>query len=211
MTTLKPRGGALAASLVALAGLFALTAAPAADAAKPCGKRAIEGQTARPRIAVINLSCDEAVEVIEALYEKIVAGVKPDRHYRWHVGYYRCFTGLASTEAWCRHDESWVFSSTRPEDHPAQWSIPTEQRGPYWQHCGSQNHRGAGWYHVRAHNLHCGKARAVTRHYFHSLTPDPSPFGFNCARRTIGIELARAACRRESGGRVQQVRFIYGA
>jgi hypothetical protein len=83
----------------------------------------------------------------------------------------------------------------------------------YWKKCGSQHHPGAGWYHVKAHNAHCGKARAVARRYTHGLVynPSPSPLGFSCQSRQTGYEVAHAACRRIAGHRIQKVRFIFGA
>lgn len=90
---------------------------------------------------------------------------------------------------------------------------PSSASANYWRKCGNQPHAGAGWYHVKAHNVHCGKARAVARRYTHGLVynPSPKPFGFSCQDRRTGYEVAHAACRREVGHRVQQVRFIYGA
>jgi hypothetical protein len=91
---------------------------------------------------------------------------------------------------------------------------PASASAGYWRHCGSQNHVGAGWYHVKAHNVHCHKARAAARRFTHGSFFDgtePSPLGFSCQARQIGIELAHAACRRQQGDRVQQVRWIFGA
>lgn len=209
---MNPTVGRTATVALLLATLaVSASSPPAASAAKPCGKRALFPQQIKPRIAVVHTTCEQGFEVISDLYDLIETGAQPDRHYRWHVGAYRCFTGLASSEAWCHHRASGVFSSTRPEHHPAQWPIPTERRGPYWRKCGSQNHPGAGWYHVKAHNVHCGKARSVARHVFHSFDPDPSPFGFSCTTHQVGYELSRAACRRLVGSRVQKVRFVFGA
>jgi hypothetical protein len=79
----------------------------------------------------------------------------------------------------------------------------------YWRHCGSQAHLGAGWYYVKAHNLHCGKARRVARSYWHSF--DSNSGGFSCSSKATGVELSRVFCRRELNGRVQKVRFTVGA
>lgn len=83
----------------------------------------------------------------------------------------------------------------------------------YWRQCGNQPRPGAGWYRVRAHGVYCRKARAVAKRYTYSLghNPSPSPLGFSCRHRRIGYEVSRAACRRVSGGRVQKVRFLFGA
>lgn len=90
---------------------------------------------------------------------------------------------------------------------------PTPASANYWRKCGSQNHPGAGWYHVKAHNVHCGKARAVARRYTHGLiyNPSPRPFGFSCQDRRTGYEVSHADCRRKAGHRIQKVRFIFGA
>ena len=77
----------------------------------------------------------------------------------------------------------------------------------YWRKCGSQPQTGAGWYYVKAHNISCRKARRVARRYQF----DRTPFGFSCQSRPTGIESSRYFCRRELNGRVQKVRFTYGA
>jgi hypothetical protein len=53
----------------------------------------------------------------------------------------------------------------------------------------------------------------VARRYTHGLAynPSPRPLGFSCQSRRTGYEVSRAACRRIVGGRVQKVRFIFGA
>jgi hypothetical protein len=86
--------------------------------------------------------------------------------------------------------------------------IPSPASADYWRHCGSQNHAGGGWYFVKAHGIHCGKARGVAHSYSRT---GYSPGSFNCQRRTIGIEAARISCRRILGRRVQKVRFTVGA
>ncbi len=83
----------------------------------------------------------------------------------------------------------------------------------YWRKCGSQPGGGAGWYRVKAHNLYCGKARAVAKRYTYGLAynPAPEPLGFSCQRRRVGYESSRVACRRDSGRHIQKVRFTFGA
>jgi hypothetical protein len=84
----------------------------------------------------------------------------------------------------------------------------------YWRGCGSQPNRGAGWYDVEAHGIGCEKARRVARLYTAEIFAgyqDPSPDGFACQRNRVGYELVRVACRRVEDGRVQKVRFSYGA
>ena len=82
-------------------------------------------------------------------------------------------------------------------------------RAAYWHRCGSQPQRGAGWYRVRAHNLRCGKARAVARRYTHSF--NSRPLGFSCQSRRRGYELSVVRCRRDLSHRVQKVQFQVGA
>ena len=77
----------------------------------------------------------------------------------------------------------------------------------YWRKCGSQPQTGAGWYWVKAHNISCRKARRVARRYQF----DRTPFGFSCQSRQTGIESSRYFCRRDLNGRIQKVRFTYGA
>ncbi len=78
-----------------------------------------------------------------------------------------------------------------------------------WRKCGSQRHRGAGWYYVRALRIHCAKARAVARSY--SRTFGGRPYGFTCERHRAGIESANVYCHRFKNGRLQRVRFLVGA
>lgn len=86
--------------------------------------------------------------------------------------------------------------------------LPTAASANYWRPCGNQPRAGAGWYHVRAHNIGCGPARTVA-HRFTFSGKDPP--GFTCQEFNAGIELERVACRRDEGGRIQKVRFQFGA
>jgi len=95
----------------------------------------------------------------------------------------------------------------------ALWAVPSASAG-YWRHCGSQHHLGAGWYHVRAHRAHCGKARAVARRFTHKSfggEEDAKPFGFSCSEDPAGVELVHVICRRSRHGVVQRVSFSFGA
>ncbi len=78
----------------------------------------------------------------------------------------------------------------------------------YWRHCGNQHEMGAGWYALRAHNLHCDRARSVANGF--SFGTNLHPHGFSCQINSRGIELGVARCRRDAG-RVQKVQFQYGA
>ena len=78
-----------------------------------------------------------------------------------------------------------------------------------FHHCGSQNHSGAGWYHVRAHGLACGPAREVARTFW--KTGEHSFNGWSCHTRQVGEELWKAHCTRPKHGGLQIVRFEYGA
>ena len=67
---------------------------------------------------------------------------------------------------------------------------------------------GAMWFDVKAHDIRCGKARAVADKYFWG--GDKTPFRFRCQERQIGDEVWVVRCRRDEG-RVQKVQFKYGA
>jgi hypothetical protein len=84
------------------------------------------------------------------------------------------------------------------------------QRRIDYQRCGSQNHPGAGWYHVRAHNLSCREARHVARRFWRS-GGDRHFEGWWCHSHQIGDEVWRARCHRQAPHRFQRVKFIYGA
>ena len=78
----------------------------------------------------------------------------------------------------------------------------------YWRKCGDQHKMGAMWFDVKAHDIRCGKARAVADKYFWG--GDKTPFRFRCQERQIGDEVWVVRCRRDEG-RVQKVQFKYGA
>lgn len=104
---------------------------------------------------------------------------------------------------------SWSGASTICSDPYARSSSGKPWgTGSYWRHCGSQNHDGAGWYLVKAHNAHCGTARKVARRYWHG---NQFPFSFSCQLRSVGIELAKVYCHRSQHSRIQRVRFEVGA
>jgi hypothetical protein len=84
------------------------------------------------------------------------------------------------------------------------------QRRIDYKRCGSQNHPGAGWYHVRAHNLSCREARHVARRFWRS-GGDRHFERWWCHSHQIGDEVWRARCHRQAPHRFQRVKFIYGA
>jgi hypothetical protein len=86
--------------------------------------------------------------------------------------------------------------------------LPSSASANYWKHCGNQPRAGAGWYHVRAHNIGCGPARTVA-HRFTYTGEDPP--GFSCQEINAGIELERVACRSVDSDQIQKVRFQFGA
>jgi hypothetical protein len=91
---------------------------------------------------------------------------------------------------------------------------PAPASTDHWRQCGSQPKGGAGWYHVRAHNIGCRKARTVAHRWTNQSfagNPSPEPLGFSCGERTLGYELEQVACRREIHGSVQKVQFQFGA
>jgi hypothetical protein len=198
----RPRAALLPALiLVGSLGLFVFDA-PRAGAAQPCGTHRVGPQLLKSRVAAVAAPCGEAVEVVSDLYEKIDAGVRPDRHYRWHVDSYACFTGLASSEVWCHHRRSWIFASTRPEDHPARWPIPNEsKRRPYWQHCSPPPSIISN--DMLVHRVGCRKARVlITRVLVKSQTAQSAhvhALGFTCGLRPYA---ERAISCRKGGRRV---------
>jgi hypothetical protein len=93
-------------------------------------------------------------------------------------------------------------------------SGPATASADYWRKCGSQPGGGAGWYHARAHNLGCGKARTVAQRWTDQVLAgnrSPEPLGFTCNDSRTGYEVSQVTCRREVDGTVQKVRFEFGA
>lgn len=81
----------------------------------------------------------------------------------------------------------------------------------YWRHCGSQNHLGAGWYHVRAHKVRCYKARHVARKWTNRGGPRYVTIDdrrFRCHQRQISYETVRVRCA-SKGDRI--VKFHFGS
>jgi hypothetical protein len=102
----------------------------------------------------------------------------------------------------CAFAAAYIVSSAAP--------TPAQAGGDYFERCGSQSHEGAGWYHVRAHNVSCRVARHVAR-YFWNSGGDTHFEGWTCDSEQIGDEVWRAKCTRYRRGRLQVVRFQYGA
>jgi hypothetical protein len=93
-------------------------------------------------------------------------------------------------------------------------SVPATASADYWRKCGSQPGGGAGWYHARAHSIGCGKARTVAQRWTSQVLAgnrSPEPLGFTCNDRRTGYEVSQVTCRRALSGRVQKVRFEFGA
>jgi hypothetical protein len=66
-----------------------------------------------------------------------------------------------------------------------------------FHHCGSQNHSGAGWYHVRAHGLACAPAREVARTFWNT-GGDRHFNGWTCHSHQLGEESSALAARGQS-------------
>ncbi len=75
--------------------------------------------------------------------------------------------------------------------------------------CGSQHKSGFMWFHVRADNIGCRKARRVANRY--TFGRDRTPFGFRCGERQVGDEVWAVRCGRTRNGVRQRVKFKYGA
>lgn len=87
--------------------------------------------------------------------------------------------------------------------------LPSSATADYWRKCGDQHVRGAMWYDVKAHRMHCGKARGIAHRYV--WQGDYSPAGFSCQSFRTGYETSRVACYRANRRGVQKVRFSFGA
>jgi hypothetical protein len=77
----------------------------------------------------------------------------------------------------------------------------------YWRHCGDPP--GNNWFNLKAHNIHCLKARAVWRRY--TFGGDFTPYGFRCGGAGTGYETGVTRCRRVRHHRVQKVQWGSGA
>jgi hypothetical protein len=90
---------------------------------------------------------------------------------------------------------------------------PSRASASYWRHCGQDNHGpGFGWDRLKAHHIHCHKARAVANGMtFGFRYWGYRPYGFNCHTRGTAEEISVARCRRDKGSRIQKVQFRFGA
>jgi hypothetical protein len=91
---------------------------------------------------------------------------------------------------------------------------PAPASADYWRQCGDQPGGGAGWYDAKAHNIGCRKARTVAQRWTNQAFAgdrSPDPLGFSCNKNRVGYEVSQIACRRQIGGKVQKVRFEFGA
>jgi hypothetical protein len=99
-----------------------------------------------------------------------------------------------------------LLATTAPIAHAA--GSASAQRA--FKHCGRQHQTAPNWYRVRAHNVGCREARHVARHFWRS-GGDSHFEGWSCHSRQIGDEVWKARCTRQRRGRLQIVRFHYGA
>lgn len=76
----------------------------------------------------------------------------------------------------------------------------------YWRKCGDDSREfGAGWFNLKAHNIHCRKAKGALHNYFYGYT------SFHCSSRRLGYELSVTRCTRHKGHRIQKIQWGSGA
>ncbi len=113
-----------AAVLAAL--LLLLVAASPASAAHPCKSiRVDEGVGAK--VATVRVKCRVGREVAAIYFDRVRSedhwdGKTRDGSIFYSVMGFRCLTGLAGSQMFCRRHDRWVFASTNPGDRPATWT-----------------------------------------------------------------------------------------
>lgn len=115
----------LLAGMASLVGLLSLPGS--ALAARPCKSISI-GEEAKARVATVGVSCQFGRKIAERYFERVLNGERFDGRTRDGSIYYavkgfRCLTGLAGTQMFCRRHDRLVFASSRPGDHPASWGL----------------------------------------------------------------------------------------
>lgn len=112
-----------------MAAILSLGALPGiASAAKPC--HSVEVKRTKIRVAVAGASCELGREVATGYFERALAednfdGTNREGAVYYEVDGFRCVTGLAGSQMYCRHHDESVYASSRPEDHPANFDKPT--------------------------------------------------------------------------------------
>jgi hypothetical protein len=163
----RSRVAALAAGAVLAAVVSMLAIGPGgASAATPCHSIEVEGVKAR--VAVAGVSCEVGREVAAGYYSRVLAEDHPDGRTAegwiyFEVDGFRCTTGLGGSQAFCsRHDE-WVYASSQPEDHPANFDAPA----PSSSSCGDVHaHRITGKEVEAGPGFVCSGAQKIMRRYF---------------------------------------------
>lgn len=113
----------LLAGLVLGAVLF-LPQAPA-TAASPCRSITVDNDT-RVKVATVGVSCQFGRTIAKRYFERVLNGERFDGKAEDGSVYYviksfRCFSGLAGTQMFCRRHNHSAFASSRPGDRPATW------------------------------------------------------------------------------------------
>lgn len=113
----------LAGVLASTEAVLAIGSSPAAAAA-PC--HSVKAEGTKVRVATIRVSCATGREVAAGYFERALSGDRfdgktSDGSIYFDVDGFRCLTGLAGSQAYCRHRGRWVYASSRPEDHPSTW------------------------------------------------------------------------------------------
>ena len=110
------------AALIASAGLVAallMVAAPASAHGGWQHCRKVPTKFGPARAAARRVPCREARKVARGFYHRIATHAFPDGHHGslyWNVRGFRCYSGLAGSEAFCKHHRQHVFATTRPDD-----------------------------------------------------------------------------------------------
>lgn len=78
-------------------------------------------------MATVWVGCRLGQEVAAIYYDRIHSedhwdGKTRDGSIYYAIRGFRCLTGLAGTQMFCRRNDRWIFASTRPGDRPASWT-----------------------------------------------------------------------------------------
>lgn len=179
--------GSSAAGLLLLGAalLFLAVGTRAARAATPC--HSVEVGHTKIRVAVAGPSCELGREVAIGYYERALDGghfdgTNTEGAVYYEVDGFRCVTGLAGSQIWCRHHDESVYASSRPEDHPANFDKPP----PSGSSCADV-HAGpiTGRELKTSPGFGCSGARKVMKKYFRLVLATAQTEG-GCAQKRSG-------------------------
>jgi hypothetical protein len=106
--------------------LFLLIASSPASAAHPCASIQVD-QGVGAKVATVGVGCRVGREVAATYFERVRGedhwdGKTRDGSIFYSVKGFRCLTGLAGSQMFCRRHNRWIFASTNPGDRPATWT-----------------------------------------------------------------------------------------